>query len=333
VWSSKDAAAGWALARTEDPGLVRAALAIRHGDRSRPLDPARVDQFIGGIQARVQRAAHRQPASAEATQPPASPGGPQAEEILAGGNMTAVTRVGDTVRRQAGPWTPAVHALLRHLRTHGFGQAPEPLGLDDQGREILSLLPGRVATYPLPPFVWSDETLVAIAQLLAAYHHATVGFVPPAGAVWQWPAHQPFEVVCHNDVAPYNLLFQQGRPTGLIDFDTASPGPRVWDLAYAAYRFVPMAHDGHAPVFGVPLPVDRPGRLRRLCDAYGLDDRGGFVDVLLGRIEAVCDLIVDQAVKGDPAFRQFLAEGHVAGYRRDLRLIESLRDRLARALG
>jgi Ser/Thr protein kinase RdoA (MazF antagonist) len=138
--------------------------------------------------------------------------------------MTPVVRVGDTVRRAAGPWTPAVHALLRHLRARGFRQAPEPLGLDRQGREILTLLPGRVATYPLPAFVWSDDTLVAVARLLAAYHQATAGFVPPAGAVWQWPAHQPAEVLCHNDFAPYNLLFEDGRPCGVIDFDTASPG-------------------------------------------------------------------------------------------------------------
>lgn len=31
---------------------------------------------------------------------------------LAGGNMQPVVRVGDTVRRVAGEWTPAVHALL-----------------------------------------------------------------------------------------------------------------------------------------------------------------------------------------------------------------------------
>jgi Ser/Thr protein kinase RdoA (MazF antagonist) len=108
---------------------------------------------------------------------------------------------------------PAVHALLRHLRARGFRQAPQPLGIDRQGREILTL-PDQVATYPLPAFIWSDDTLVAVARLLAAYHHATVGFVPPAGAVWQWPAHQPGEVLCRDDFAPYNLLFQDGRPGG-----------------------------------------------------------------------------------------------------------------------
>ena len=40
----------------------------------------------------------------------------QDEEIrLAGGNLGGAVRVGDTVRRPVGPWTPAVHALLGHL--------------------------------------------------------------------------------------------------------------------------------------------------------------------------------------------------------------------------
>ena len=65
VWSSKDAAGGWALARTADPALVQTALAVRHGDRTRALDPVRVDRFVRGVQARVEQAAHRQPAPAK----------------------------------------------------------------------------------------------------------------------------------------------------------------------------------------------------------------------------------------------------------------------------
>ena len=51
------------------------------------------------------------------------------EVPLTGGDMTTVVRVGDTVRRTAGPWTPSVHALLRHLRAEGFTQVPKPRGL------------------------------------------------------------------------------------------------------------------------------------------------------------------------------------------------------------
>ena len=41
------------------------------------------------------------------------------EVVLSGGNMTPVVRVGDTVRRAAGRWTPTIHALLRHVRAAG----------------------------------------------------------------------------------------------------------------------------------------------------------------------------------------------------------------------
>ena len=46
--------------------------------------------------------------------------------------------MGDTVRRPAGPWTPAVHALLHHLEAAGFEAAPRALGLDSEGREVVS---------------------------------------------------------------------------------------------------------------------------------------------------------------------------------------------------
>ena len=48
---------------------------------------------------------------------------------------------------------------------------------------------------------------------------------------WQTPAHKPPEVICHNDFAPDNMVFDgRRRLVGVIDGDTASPGPRVWDL-------------------------------------------------------------------------------------------------------
>src|SRR6185295_3325337 len=101
-----------------------------------------------------------------------------AEEVLAGGNMTAVVRVGNTVRRAAGPWTPTIHAFMRHLRANGVTSIPEPLGMDERGREVISLLPGAPATYPLPAFAWTDETLTAVARALRAFHDASVGFDP-----------------------------------------------------------------------------------------------------------------------------------------------------------
>ena len=50
----------------------------------------------------------------------------QAEIPLAGGDVTeGVVRIGDTVRRPAGPHSPLVHALLRHLEAAGFAKRRE----------------------------------------------------------------------------------------------------------------------------------------------------------------------------------------------------------------
>jgi hypothetical protein len=66
------------------------------------------------------------------------------EEILVGGNVApGVHRVGQTLRRPTGPWTLAVHQLLRHLERVGFRGAPRALGIDERGREILTFVPRR----------------------------------------------------------------------------------------------------------------------------------------------------------------------------------------------
>lgn len=250
----------------------------------------------------------------------------EVEIRLEAGNTSSVWRRGATIRRSTGPWTPAVHGLLRHLEAGGFEGAPRVLGLDEQGREVLTYLEGEVPAYPTAPELWSDGVLEELARLLRRLHDATVGLDLPDGR-WREgaAAREGGEVVCHNDVAHYNTVFRAGRPVALIDWDFAAPGPRAWDVAYAAYRFVPLSPDQRAVRLGAVLPVDRPGRLRRFCDAYGLVERAGLVDTILRRVQAVCDLIVGQAAKGDPFFRRHLAEGHLDGYQRDLVFIQSLR--------
>jgi hypothetical protein len=38
-------------------------------------------------------------------------------------------------------------------------------------------------------------------------------------------------------VGPYNTIDIEAKAVALIDFETAAPGPRIWDLAFAVYRF------------------------------------------------------------------------------------------------
>lgn len=211
------------------------------------------------------------------------------ETPLAGGNSTDVVRVGDTVRRAAGEWTPAVHRLLHLLRSAGVTEVPEPHGLDDSGREILSYLPGEVGNYPMPAWIWSRSILDETARLLRRFHDASVPLVD-APESWRSPRRAPAEVICHNDFAPYNLVFADGHVTGIIDLDMASPGPRLWDLAYLAYRLVPIGEhaDDHSPddrnrrerIIAILAAYDSPATPVELLEmvARRLDDLAIFTD-------------------------------------------------------
>jgi hypothetical protein len=83
------------------------------------------------------------------------------EELLPGGTLTTATRCGDTVRRPTGFWSPSVHALLRHLDEAGFSGAPRFLGIDAQGREMLTYVHGDVTIDGPPPGMHSEEALTA----------------------------------------------------------------------------------------------------------------------------------------------------------------------------
>lgn len=237
------------------------------------------------------------------------------EEALVGGNLTPVVRVGATVRRAQGPWSPAVHALLLHLADAGFAGAPRFLGVDAQGREILSYLPGEVGFVPA---LWSEQAPALAGRLLRAYHDATLSFVPPPAAGWQLVAPDPadHEVLCHNDAAPYNLVFVAGRPTALIDFDLAGPGPRVWDLAYAVYWFAPLyAHD-HPAARGLHDLAQTARRVHDFCAAYGWSDMPRLLATVDARLAEMCDRLRGRAAAGDVVARRMVAEGHLAGYER-----------------
>jgi hypothetical protein len=195
------------------------------------------------------------------------------EEVLRGGHVNTVVRAGDAVLRTAGPQTPTIHRLLSHVRSRGLLWVPEPLGFDEQGREMLSFISGDVP-HDMPGWVWSEPVLMDVGRALRQWHDATVDF-EHAGAVWELPSRSPPEVVCHSDFAPYNCVFRDGRFAGAIDFDLSAPGPRVWDLAYTAYRFVPLMPPRDAPDFDAPgerspfSPAESRARLETFLDSYG----------------------------------------------------------------
>jgi Ser/Thr protein kinase RdoA (MazF antagonist) len=183
--------------------------------------------------------------------------------------------------------------------------------------------------------VWRDTALRGLATLLRGYHDATVGCPSAGGATWYFPAREPAEVICHGDVAPYNCVFRDGLPVAFIDFDTAHPAPRLWDVAYAAYRFVPLtcaAGGGDVDGNGEEvLPVaEQARRLRLLCDAYGLpaSDRRALPEAVVERLHALVEFMRERAAEGSAAFAGHLADGHQELYLRDARHVAAHADLL-----
>lgn len=255
------------------------------------------------------------------------------ESPLSGGNITGAVRVGQTVHRAMGPWSAAVHGLLRYLEIQGFEGAPRFLGLDPKGREILTFIEGEVGHYPLQYYMWSEENLIEVAHLLRRYHDVMVGYRAPAGAMWQfvYPDHRQHEIICHNDFAPYNMVYRDGKPQALIDFDTAGPGPRIWDFAYAAYRFVPLSYTHEMQALGLADPIIQGQRFRLFCQAYGLiHSYEEVLDTVVHRLEVLCILLMERAP--DPTYQKMIDEGHLDHYRREISSLKQHRNKLEHGL-
>jgi hypothetical protein len=187
------------------------------------------------------------------------------ETRLEGGDMNPVVRVGDTVRRPPEP--EHVRELLLWYERVGFEGAPRFLGYDEHGREMLSFIEGEPGFAPVPS---SDEVIVGIGQLLRRAHDAQTGFAPPG------------QVIAHMDLFWTNVIFREGRPFALIDWELARPATRTLEVALAATYWAGIRIDEQLVEWGIAR--DRRGeRLRLLCDAYGLggDGRASLLDELI----------------------------------------------------
>jgi hypothetical protein len=151
----------------------------------------------------------------------------------------------------------------------------------------------------MPTWMYEDDaTLVGAAGLLRRYHDLLFTFTPPPDASWRFVAPGRHEVICHNDWAPYNALFDGHRPIAMLDWDSAGPGSRVWDVACSTYAWVPLKPtDSNI----VPLPL-RASRLATFCAAYGNVEAPDVLSTLVEQLGFFADSIQGQADAGDPGF-------------------------------
>jgi hypothetical protein len=252
---------------------------------------------------------------------------------LAGGYHSAPVRQGDLVVRAAGPWSRNVQALLDHFRSAGFTLTPEYVSRDeDTSTETLRYINGQAGTYPLSAAQRSDEALVNVARAIRAMHDATAGFTPPEPGNWQYRTVIPAEIDCigHNDLGPYNLVYDGPDVAGIIDWDFAGPSSRAWDLCYAAHRFVPLSAPRSTRAFGWDPVPDQGARLRLFTEAYGHGSRPYLLDLLIVRLSGICASIEQQIQLGNPKYDRMRHERHNDGYREDMQYILQHRESLLR---
>jgi hypothetical protein len=240
---------------------------------------------------------------------------------LSGGFVNEIYLVGSTVHRTAGPWTPAVHSLLRYLEQAGFEGVPQVRGFDEHGREVLTYLPGRTPEWSRwPDVLVHGNGVEQLGGFLRRYHNAIAGFRPAPEAVWRNPlAPRSGAIVRHGDFSPFNSVWRDdGQLAGIIDWDFAQPGEPLTDLAYLARYAVPLAPASQLASYGLPLRLPRAQRLRRLCAAYGEVAPGQILRELIVLVKQEISDTAILGARGIHPWNSFLADGNIGIWRAEL---------------
>jgi Ser/Thr protein kinase RdoA (MazF antagonist) len=145
-----------------------------------------------------------------------------------------------------------------------------------------------------------------IAAVIRDFHEAVATMEPP-GCNWNDIAADPSgnaEILCHNDLAPWNLIRADERWV-FIDWDLAAPGRRAWDVGWAMLSLVPFL-----PERVPPLP-ELEARLAAFCEGYGIDAvPEDVVDVAWERASYEAKLIHERGRLGIEPHARLLREGH-----------------------
>ncbi len=221
------------------------------------------------------------------------------EQELPGGNASGtVVRAGDTVRKPWTPATPCVHAFMEHVRERGV-DVPSVLGQDDRARQVIEYVPGTLAIDAAP---LTHGELRRVGAMVRRIHDASKTFAT-ADARWETAIAAPgAELVCHNDLAPWNLVV--GERWVFIDWDAAAPSTRLWDLAYAAQAFT---------LSDIGAPVERAAAaLRVFVDGYGADVglREQLPSAMEQRAEAMLDLLTTAHEERREPWASMFSDGH-----------------------
>jgi thiamine kinase-like enzyme len=101
-----------------------------------------------------------------------------------------------------------------------------------------------------------------------------------------------------------NVVFRAGKAVALIDFDLASPGCSLWDIACAARLWAPLRPDSYINDVRRDRVLDR---FRLFVDSYGLvdADRLRVVDAVAQNHNWCYDNVRNSAAQGHLAFSEY----------------------------
>lgn len=247
------------------------------------------------------------------------------EDVLSGGKINTVTRKGDVVYRTGGLWVPAVHAVLDHLERREFRFSPKALGVDDQGREMISFLPGESMMRPWQPVMFTDDALVQAATMLRELHDATRGLVLPPETEWRGgkSGKSTGQVIRHGDLGPWNTLWEGDRLTGLIDWDFAEPGLPLTDLAQLALYFVPLRGEDHWRECGFQHRPDFLRRVEVIGNVYGSFGPEEIVCEIVWLQTAAMTEIAGRAAEGRYPWTMFRDNGEIERTRAEVEWLQA----------
>lgn len=172
------------------------------------------------------------------------------------------------------------------------------------------------------------------AKLLLKYHECSREYILQltGSERWMLPIINPVEVMCHGDFAPYNVTIIDNNPIGIIDFDTLHPGPVLWDIAYAIYRWIPFNGPQNPDHYYDLEEQIRKAKL--FFDSYGLEinKRAEFPLVLIKRLQSLVDFMLKEAECGNEDFKLNIKEGHLQAYLHDIQYIKNNAERIKNEL-
>jgi hypothetical protein len=139
------------------------------------------------------------------------------------------------------------------------------LGLDGQGREILTYFEGEVLVGS--PVRMSDERIISASRLIQRFHDATAGTALARGQ----------EIVAHNDLGRHNIVFDGDKAVGIIDWDDDVGPVGGWSTSPTPSGAAPTS------VKAKSNWPSRPGRARLMCQAYGRFTLAAVIDEITAR--------------------------------------------------